>query len=31
MHANNMHKDMVDIQPRLKELQEQYKDNPQKL
>ena len=31
MHANSMHKDMVDIQPRLKELQEQYKDNPQKL
>jgi len=31
MHANNMQKDMVDIQPRLKELQEQYKDNPQKL
>jgi len=30
-HANNMQKDMVDIQPRLKELQEQYKDNPQKL
>ena len=26
-----MQKDMVDIQPRLKELQEQYKDNPQKL
>jgi len=31
IHANNMQKNMVDIQPRLKELQEQYKDNPQKL
>jgi len=31
MHANNMHKNMVDIQPRLKEIQEQYKDDPQKL
>jgi len=31
LHANKMQKDMVDIQPRLKELQEQYKDDPQKL
>ncbi len=31
IHANNMQKDMVDVQPRIKELQEQYKDNPQKL
>lgn len=31
LHANNMSKWMVDIQPRLKEIQEQYKDNPQKL
>ena len=31
IHANNMQKNMVDIQPRLKELQEQYKDDPQKL
>jgi len=29
--TNNMQKDMVDIQPKLKELQERYKDNPKKL
>lgn len=29
--ATNMQKWMVDIQPRLKEIQEQYKDNPQKM
>jgi len=31
MHANNMQKNMVDIQPKMKELQERYKDDPQKL
>jgi YidC/Oxa1 family membrane protein insertase len=31
MHANKMQKSMVDIQPRMKELQEKYKDDPQKL
>jgi YidC/Oxa1 family membrane protein insertase len=31
MHANNAQKDMVDIQPRMKEIQETYKDNPEKL
>ena len=31
IQANNMQKDMIDIQPRLKELQKQYKDDPQKL
>jgi len=31
MHATKMQKDMVDIQPRLKELKEKYKDDPQKL
>jgi len=31
MHANNMQKSMVDIQPRMKELQEKYKDDPQRL
>jgi len=31
IHANKMQKSMVDIQPRLKELQERYKDDPQKL
>lgn len=29
--ASNMQKWMVDMQPRLKEIQEKYKDNPQKL
>ena len=31
MAANSMQKDMVDIQPKMKELQERYKDDPQKL
>lgn len=31
LHANNMWKWMVDLQPRLKEIQEQYKDDPKKL
>ena len=31
IHANNMQKNVVDIQPKLKELQERYKDDPQKL
>ena len=31
VETNNLQKDLVDIQPRLKELQEKYKDDPQKL
>ena len=31
MHANNAQKGMVDIQPRMKEIQEKHKDNPEKL
>lgn len=31
MHANNAQKGMVDIQPRMKEIQETHKDNPEKL
>ena len=31
LHAMNMQKGMVDIQPKMKELQERHKDDPQKL
>jgi YidC/Oxa1 family membrane protein insertase len=31
LDAMNMQKDMVDVQPKIKELQERYKDDPQKL
>lgn len=31
MEGNNIHKHMTDLQPKIKEIQEKYKDNPQKM